>query len=103
MHEFHSERVHTEHVVLDIGEDIGALVIYTPAAWCGREIELSSSREHGHRVHNQVHERTFNGRSVYAAVYPDLRQGHYDILDVEGRPVDVVTVVGGKVATVHVS
>ena len=28
MAEVYVERVHTEHAVLDIGEDIGALVIY---------------------------------------------------------------------------
>jgi hypothetical protein len=103
MHESHVERVHTEHAVLDIGGDIGALVIYTPAEWCGREIELSRPGEHGHRVHNQVHERSFNGRSLFAAVYPDLEQGRYDILDVDDRPVDAVTILGGQVTTARLA
>jgi hypothetical protein len=103
MHESHEERVHTEPVVLDIGGDIGALVIYTPADWCGREVELSQTGSADYRVHNQVHERSFNGRSQFAAVYPELVQGRYDILDERDHPVDTVTIVGGQVAAVHLT
>src|SRR5690348_3583565 len=39
--EIYVDRVHTEHAVLDIGEDIGALVIYTRQEMLGKEIEVS--------------------------------------------------------------
>ncbi len=35
------DRVYTEHVVLDIGEDIGSLVIYTSEKLLGKEIQVS--------------------------------------------------------------
>src|SRR6266699_3447548 len=41
MAETYVERVHTENAVLDIGEDIGALVIYTGQEMLGKEIEVS--------------------------------------------------------------
>ena len=41
MVEQYVERVHTEHAVLDIGEDIGALVIYTQKELRGKQIDVS--------------------------------------------------------------
>ena len=35
-------------VVMDVGGDIGALILYTPAAMDGREIEISRD---GQRLH----------------------------------------------------
>ncbi|MBV9282396.1 MAG: phospholipase [Chloroflexi bacterium] len=106
MGEEHSERVHTERAVLDIGGEIGALVIYTDGDRCGDEIELSP-RGIGdpqgatqHRFHNQVHERRAGGRSVFAAVYPGVRAGEYDIWQDESIRAGSVTVVGGEVAEV---
>ena len=100
MAEIHVERVHTENVVLDIGGNIGALIIYTDEDWRGEEIELSPKGNASQRVHNQVHERRINGRSVFAAVYPDLQAGDYDIWRNDSTPGGSVTIVGGEVATV---
>ena len=44
MVEQYVERVHTEHAVLDIGEDIGALVIYTREEFRGKEIQAMGFR-----------------------------------------------------------
>ena len=41
MVETYVERVHTEHALLDIGEDVGALVIYTRKELLGKEIQVS--------------------------------------------------------------
>ena len=71
-------RRHTESVVLDIGEDVGALVLYTPAELHGREIEVSPIAS-GHRVHSAVLERSLNGRVFYAATYPELPAGEYEV------------------------
>lgn len=99
MAEQHIDRVHPERVVLDIGQDVGALMIYTEAALRGREIEVSP-RGSAARVHVEVLERSINGRTVFAAVFPGLRAGDYDIWENAPNSSGTVTVVGGEVATV---
>ncbi len=100
MAEQHIDRVHSETVVLDIGQDIGALIIYTDAKLRGREIEVSPRGSAANRVHVEVLERRINDRPVFAAVFPGLRAGDYDIWDNAPNPSGTVTIVGGKVATV---
>ena len=99
MVERRNDRIHSETVVLDIGQDIGALVIYTRAELRGREIEVSPRGNAGARVHVEVLERRVNDRPVFAAVFPALRAGDYDIWTGGGTPTGTVTLVGGKVAT----
>jgi hypothetical protein len=116
MAEEHNMGTRTEQVVLDIGGDIGALILYTNPEANGAEIEISphdhshsqdhddhhheqgGHHHHGHRAHNQVHERNFNGRVCFAAVYPELQAGEYDLWGEGDDPVDHVTIVGGQVA-----
>lgn len=100
MAERHNDRVHPESVVLDIGQDIGALIIYTEAALRGREIEISPRGSVATRVHVEVLERRINGRPVFAAVFPRLRAGDYDIWDSAANPNGTISIVGGQVATV---
>jgi hypothetical protein len=100
MAEQHIDRVHPETVVLDIGQDIGALVLYTDAELRGREIEVGPRGSDAKRVHVEVLERRINGRPVFAAVFPGLRAGNYDIWENAGNPNGTVTIVGGEVATV---
>jgi hypothetical protein len=99
MAERHNDRVHSESVVLDIGQDIGALIIYTAAELRGREIEVSP-RGAAARVHVEVLERRINGQPVFAAVFPGLRAGDYDIWENAPTPKGTVTIVGDKVATI---
>jgi hypothetical protein len=100
MAEQHNDRVHSESVVLDIGRDIGALIIYTKAELRGREIEVSPQGSVAKRVHVEVLERRINSQPVFAAVFPGLRAGDYDIWATAPTPSDAVTIVGGEVATV---
>src|SRR5215469_3674718 len=74
-------RRHTETVVLDIGDDVGALVLYTSQDRHTHEIELSPlDAEPGvKRVHSAVLERSLNGRTFYAATYPELAAGEYEV------------------------
>jgi len=73
-------RRHTEAVVLDIGGDLGALVLYTRPELHGHEIEVSPlGTDNAVRVHSAVLERSFNGRTVFAAVYPELAAGEYQV------------------------
>jgi hypothetical protein len=99
MAEQHIDRVHPESVVLDIGQHIGALIIYTAAELRGREIEVSP-RGVAKRVHVEVLERRIDGRPVFAAVFPGLRAGDYDIWETGPNTGGTVTIVGGEVATV---
>ena len=115
-------------VVLDIGGDIGALVISAPASLAGAEIEICPSRTgrsepdegtrwwHGPwRRQTQPHCHTNGhahawphvavvGRATglgtqHCAVYPGLRRGRYDLWLRPDEPTALtVTVQGGLVA-----
>jgi hypothetical protein len=100
MAERYNDRVHPESVVLDIGQDVGALIIYTEAALRGREIEVSPRGSVATRTHVQVLERRINGQPVFAAVFPGLRAGDYHIWDEAPNPRGIVTIIGGEVTTV---
>jgi len=93
-------RVHTESVVLDIGDDVGALVLYTLPHLHGREIEVSPLGQDSQRVHTAVLERRANGRTLFAAVYAELREGRYRIWGDDARLPSEVTIEAGRVAEV---
>ena len=103
-------------VVLDLGGAIGALVVETPAALSGREIEISlvaaaisaaatsatatsaaATSAAGGRTHSLVRERRTAAGTSYAAVYPDLPAGQYLIWRRMDTPVGEVTIDGGVV------
>jgi hypothetical protein len=101
MVERYIDRVYTEHVVLDIGENIGSLVIYTGEKWRGKEIQVSPKGiDSAKLVHTVVWERRFNGRVAFAGVYAALPEGDYIIWT---HPSREVTIVGGQVAEVDLS
>jgi hypothetical protein len=93
-----ADRVHPEYIVLDVGGDMGALILYTPQELVGREIEVS--REGQPRTHTEVLERRINGQPVFAAVYAALPEGHYRIWDYDDRPVIEFDILGGQVSEV---
>ena len=66
-------------VVLDLGPDIGALVLHTPPELDGWEIEISRLAGDAARVrtHSRVRPRHTPGGVQYAAVYPGLAAGDY--------------------------
>jgi len=90
-------------VVLELGGDIGALILRTPPRLHGTEIEISpkSRGPHGHRTHSLVRERVTASGVSYAAVYPEVPAGHYTVWGEDGAPVGTVVIAGGQVATVH--
>lgn len=91
----------TTAVVLDIGEEMGSLVIYTPAEMVGAEIEVSPCGHPERRVHVGVWERSLRARPAFAAAFPPLPSGEYDIwLDQPGAPRHA-TIVGGRVTELH--
>jgi len=99
MVEQYVERVHTEHAVLDIGQDIGALVVYTKKELLGKEIEVSVKGNDAKRIHTAIHERrVHNGKSVFAGVFLSLPAATYIIWV---HPSCEVTITGGSVAEVQ--
>ncbi len=87
-------------VVLELGADIGALILYTPADLDGTEIEISRHGDPaGRRTHAQVRQRHVANVTRYAAVYSNLRAGEYTIWRDEDRPAATVTIAGGQITS----
>jgi len=80
-------------VVLDIGGDVGALLLRTPSTLNGHEIDLDPVDENSPHTHSAVRERRLSGGVAYAAVYPSLKAGHYRV----GGTGQRVLIVGGQV------
>lgn len=90
-------------VLLDIGDDIGALVVSMPESTIGSEVEIrpEGSDDHHHLAHVAVVPRPVAGGHVPSLVYGDLVAGRYELFE-KGRPTDVrlrVAVTGGSVTT----
>jgi hypothetical protein len=90
-------------VLLDIGGDIGALVVTMPREMVGTEVEIrpvgvtTSGPEH--HPHVAVVQRPLGARLVPSLVYPDLREGDYELYVKGTDLVELrVSVDGGMVA-----
>ena len=89
-------------VVLDLGADTGALILYTPAELDGAEIEISPDDDPGaRRTHSAVRQRHLPGATTYAAVYPGVPAGQYTIWRDEHRPAATATITGGQATSCH--
>jgi hypothetical protein len=90
-------------VVMELGADIGALVLYTPPGLDGEEIEISrdDAPPGVHRTHSRVRARPMPGETRYAAVYPGLRAGSYTIWRDEVTAAATATITGGQVSNCH--
>ncbi len=86
-------------VVLDIGGEIGALVLRTPADLSGTEIDLRPDDAAEPHTHSAVRERRLPAGSFYAAVYPSLRAGGYTIVGSTQR----IAIDGGHVTDVDLA
>jgi len=105
-------------VVLNLGEDIGALIIEADASLLGAEIEISPldgldgdgdgggggyQDHHHHRTHSMVRERHTLPHPRYDAVYPDLRAGRYTVWRDAHTPAATVTIAGGQITTLRLA
>lgn len=84
-------------VVLDVGGQIGALVLHTPAALAGAEIEIGRRAAGAGRTHACVRERRGGRGSGYAAIYPGLPAGDYTIWVPGGHAAGAVAITGGQI------
>jgi hypothetical protein len=66
-------------VVLDIGGDIGAAAVEVPPSLEHHEIEIRRSGTEWSGEHVAVRERPLGTGTIWAALFPSLRTGSYQI------------------------
>jgi hypothetical protein len=79
--------------VLDVGGNVGALVLYTPADLAGEELQLLPGDPGHSLVHTEVRERRLGENVLYAAVYAALLAGDY-VVERSGQRLHIT---GGEV------
>lgn len=87
-------------VLLDIGGDVGALIIHTPTELLGAEIEISATADGSPRTHVAVRERHGPSGIRYAAIFPQLTCGTYCVWDLDGTLAQQITITGGSVTEI---
>jgi hypothetical protein len=94
-----------DSLVLDIGGDIGALLVTAGSELAEEEIEISPGVDPtARRSHNVVHARRHQGAVVaYSAVFPSVPAGEYTVWHRDGSPHALVTVHGGQVTQLAMS
>jgi hypothetical protein len=97
-HEHYSARKHPEFVVLEIGDEIGALIVHAEAEMHGLEIEISPAEDDERRSHKDVLERDAGGTPAYTAVFDGLPAGTYSLWSEGISRVRDVVVTGGQIA-----
>jgi hypothetical protein len=100
-HEHHSGRKHPEFVVLEIGDDVGALIVHTEPDMHGVEIEISRIGEDRNRSHKEVLERSGGGRRDFTAVFDGLNEGTYTLWTRDVAREREVRIKGGEIAELH--
>jgi hypothetical protein len=90
--------------VLDIGGNMGALIVTTGPELEDAEVEVYGVAPPHQRIHSQVHARRVNERISYAALFPALTAGQYQILPKPGASPtahnQVVTIHGAQVSQI---
>jgi hypothetical protein len=66
-------------VMLDIGGDVGAVIVFTPEELDGHEIEIRRGGEPWDGTHVAVRARPWLGEPMYAAVFGSLPSGPYEL------------------------
>jgi hypothetical protein len=84
-------------VVLDIGGEVGALVVHLATRPTSGELEACPAGEPDARFHTGVHLRPLGYGVAWTAVFPEVEAGTYYLLDPQGHPMAQVTVPGAQV------
>lgn len=82
--------------VIDIGGDIGAMVAMMDPGAVGTELHLRSEHDPPISIHTGVWERRQGPATVAAAVFAELLEGTYWVLDGAGNDVRRVEITGGE-------
>jgi len=97
-HENYAARRHPEFVVLDIGDDVGALIVHADAQMHGCEVEISPSGHDERRSHKEVLERSIAGRPAFTAVFDALPAATYTLWYAGEPRARAVRIEGGMIA-----
>ncbi|HSS12197.1 MAG TPA: hypothetical protein VLL25_20080 [Acidimicrobiales bacterium] len=87
-------------VIVDIGGDVGAVVLHTPDWLAGDEIEIRrTDRKDEKPTHAAVRARRMESGDSLAAVFPAVAAGQYTLHSLRHPAVGPrnVTVIGGRV------
>ena len=90
--------VHGGAPALNIGGDIGALVVLVDGSTVGTELYLRSDRDPAMSVHTGVWNRDLGSGQVAAALFCELASGTYWVLDADGADICAVSIEGGAVS-----
>lgn len=102
-HGLEGYHVHGGSPVLDIGGDVGAMLVTMPRTAVGTELHLRSERDPSRDVHTGVWERDHASNSVPTALFPELLEGGYDVLDSVGASIMHVQIEGGRLTTIDLT
>jgi len=90
--------VHSQPVVLDLGDGIGALIVHTGPELLGVEVEISPDGADEDRRHKEVLQRAMGPATVNVLVYDNLSEGKYTLWVDDVAWASNVRVEGGSVA-----
>ena len=90
-------------VVVDIGGNVGAAIVSTPASLVGSEIEIRRCGDAWDGTHVAIRERHVSAGVLHAALFSGLEYGKYEVRlrDDATSPVAAVTVEGGRVSAIR--
>ena len=88
-------------VLLDIGGEVGALVVTMPAGMLGQEVEIVGGHDEPgrHRPHVAVVPRPIGGGTVPSLVFGELVEGSYALVPKGTDDVHLLVDVHGGVVT----
>lgn len=94
-HQFHGAPGATP--VLDIGGEVGALIVYLASQPATGELHACPAGDSVARFHTGVHQREMSDTTAWVAIFPEVHEGVYHLLDEAGSPMADVAVTGGQV------
>ena len=80
-------------VVLDIGGEVGALLVHLTTMPPGGELEARPVGDDSRRFHTGVHPRPSARGAGLVAVFPEVLEGDYELLGAKGAAADARSVV----------
>jgi len=85
--------------LLDIGGDVGAVVVQLPADPPTGELTACRRGDPAAHFHTGVHRREVGDSAAWVAVFPDVTEGDYSLLNDDGVEHTPFSVAGGRVTT----
>jgi len=89
----------SQAVLVDVGEDTGALILRAGPDLEGLEVEIHPVADPTQRTHVWVLPRAGRDSTIYAAVFPRLAAGDYAVIGPDGAVTAVVPVPANQVTS----